>query len=298
MAAKKKGKRKKTILEYTPAEIRNRAQKELERAHKEYEAKKAGKRIKGKSRAKKPQIRKVQQQFKDLQAKAMARVKELRQAKMLDYSRAYQAALESKPKTTNNRRALFHIEDRMSYKDIRREVARMQEFLNDDTSTVEGTKWAMKELELYQRYGGAFGKGWKAEYGVTYDASRINEDYARTAYKIFRYLEEMKGSYSLMYGEGTYDSDSLMISIYDMVVERDIKLDEDGIPVRNSAEKFYDTIIDVRNKLQAYKDAKATELEAERLAGNTDTGVLQKDNMLVDLLENSGSAREFIKKLF
>lgn len=297
MAGKKK-KKPKFIMDYTPKEIRERARKELQRAHEKVVAKREGKRIKGKSKARRRPVKEVQKQFKDLQKQAMDRVRELRQKKLLEYSRAYQAALASKPKTSNTRRALFHVEDRSSYKDIRREVARMQEFLNDDTSTVEGTMWAMKELELYQKYGGAFGKGWKAETGVTYDTSRINEDYARTAYKIFRYLEEMKGSYQLMYGEGTYDSDSLMLSIYDMVVERDIKLDEDGIPMRDSAEKFYDTIIDAREKLQAYKEAQRDKLEAERLLGNTDTGVISKDNLVVDLLQKAGSAREFMKLLF
>ena len=294
----KKKKKPKFIMDYTPKEIRVRAKKELERAHKEFEDKKSGKRIKAKSKAKKRPIKEVQKQFKDLQAKAMARVKELRKNKMLEYSRAYQTALETKPKTTNTRRALFHIEDRSSYKEIRREVARMQEFLNDETSTVEGAKWSTQELTLYQKYGGAFGRGWYETYGVTFDKSRISEDYAKTAYKVFRYLEEMKGSYDLMYGEGSYDSDSLMISIYDMVVQKDIKLDEDGIPLRNSAENFYDTIISAREKLQAYKDAQHDKLEAERLGGNTDTGVLEKDNLLVDLLEKAGNSREFLKLLF
>jgi hypothetical protein len=294
----KKKKKPKFVMDYTPKEIRERAKKELERAHKEFEDKKSGKRIKAKSKARKRPIKEVQKQFKDLQAKAMARVKELRKNKMLEYSRAYQMALETKPKTTNTRRALFHIEDRSSYKEIRREVARMQEFLNDETSTVEGAKWSTQELTLYQKYGGAFGRGWYETYGVTFDKSRVSEDYAKTAYKVFRYLEEMKGSYDLMYGEGSYDSDSLMISIYDMVVQKDIKLDEDGIPLRNSAENFYDTIISAREKLQAYKDAQHDKLEAERLGGNTDTGVLEKDNLLVDLLEKAGNSREFLKLLF
>lgn len=296
MAGKKK--KPKFVMDYTPKEIRERAKKELERAHKEFEAKKSGKKIRPRSKARKKPIKEVQKQFKELQAKAMERVRELRKNKMLDYSRAYQNALATKPKTTNTRRALFHIEDRTSYKEIRREVARMQEFLNDETSTVEGAKWSTQELTLYQKYGGAFGRGWYETYGVTFDKSRISEDYAKTAYKVFRYLEEMKGSYDLMYGEGSYDSDSLMISIYDMVVQKDIKLDEDGIPVRDSAENFYDTIISAREKLQAYKDAQHDKLEAERLGGNTDTGVLENDNLLVDLLEKAGNSREFLKMLF
>lgn len=298
MEAKKKKKKPKFVMDYTPKEIRERARKELEKAHKDFEAKKSGKRIKGKSKARRKPIKEVQKQFKELQAKAMDRVRELRKNKMLDYSRAYQNALSTKPKTTNTRRALFHVEDRTSYKEIRREVARMQEFLNDETSTVEGAKWSTQELSLYQKYGGAFGRGWYEIYGVTFDRSRISEDYAKTAYKVFRYLEEMKGSYDLMYGEGSYDSDSLMISIYDMVVQNDIKLDEDGIPVRDSAENFYDTIVSAREKLQAYKDAQHDKLEAERLGGNTDTGVLEKDNLLVDLLEKAGNSREFLKMLF
>lgn len=302
-------------LEAVPSEIKNdirsQLQADLANAHKRVEAKKArkaekeaakreGVKLKPKSKARKRPVKEMQKEFLHLQKEAMSRLRELRENKMLGYSRAYLNALESKPKTSNTRRAMFHVEDRMSYKAIRREVARIREFLNDETSTVEGTKWAMSELELHSKYGGAFGKRWAIENnGHTFDPSRISEEYARTAYKIFRYLEEMKGSYNLMYGEGSYDSESLIISIYDMVVQRDIKLDDDGMPTVSNAVAFYDTVLEAREKLEQFMNEHSEEAKFDRELGNTDTGLLNwaQDNIVVDLLESSSSSREFLKKL-
>ena len=296
----KKSQKSKFMADYTPEQLRKRAQMDLKHAYEKHEAKKSmtGIKLKPKSKAKRPQIRKIQKEFQSLQKKAMDRVRDLRKAKLLGVSRAYQTALESKPKTTNPRRALFHIEDRTSYKEIRREVARMREFLNDESSTVEGAKFVAAELTLRGKYGGAFGRKWAAENnGHTFDPTRIDEEYARVSYKIFRYLEDMKGSYNLMYGEGAYDSESLMISIYDMVVQRDLHLDDVGRPTLDRAEAFYDTIIDMREKLEDVYNMRVDSVKAEREWGNTDTGVLNKDNLVVDLLENASSSQEFLKLL-
>lgn len=294
-----KPKKKKTVVEYMANELRERAMADIKRKHARKEAKQARKAglLKPKSKARKRPIKEVQKEFKDLQKQAMERVKKLRENKLLGVSRAYQNALESKPKTSNPRRALFHVEDRTSYKEIRREVARMREFLNDESSTVEGAKFVAAELTLRQKYGGAFGKHWYAEYGVTYDPSRVTDEYAKVSYKIFRYLESMKGAYGLMYDEGSYDSDSLMISIYDMVVQRDLHLDDVGRPTLDRAEAFYDTVIDMREKLEEVYNMRQDQIKAEREWGNTDTGVLNHDNLVVDLLETAANSRDFLRML-
>lgn len=257
-----------------------------------------GVKLKPKSKARRKPLKEMQKEFLNLEKIAMSRVKELRGKKMLGVSRAYQNALETKPKTSKERRPLFYVKDRNSYKALRKEIARMQEFINDISSTIEGARWTAEELELTRKYGGAFGKKWaQINKGKTFDPSRINEEYARSAWKIFRYLEEMKGAYGLMYGEGSYDSESLIISIYDMVVERDVRLDEDGVPFNSSAENFYDTVMDARAKLEYFHEQWKEQAKLEREHGAADSGLLARDNIVMDLLNKANSSRDFLKLL-
>lgn len=273
-------------------------QQKLEKAEKSSKSTRKGVRLKPKSKARRKPVKEMQKEFGRLEKIAMQRVKLLRQNKMLGVSRAYQNALETKPKTGKERRPLFYVKDRNSYKSLRKEIARMQEFINDVSSTIEGARWTADELELTRKYGGAFGSKWaEINDGKTFDPSRINEEYARSAWKIFRYLEEMKGAYGLMYGEGSYDSESLIISIYDMVVERKIKLDEDGVPFNSSAENFYETVMDARAKLEYFHEQWEEQAKLEREHGAADSGLLARDNIVMDLLNKANSSRDFMKLL-
>lgn len=251
------------------------------------------KKLKPKSRAKKPtSLDKVRKEFQEYQQLAMARVKVLKEQKLLNKSFAYQKAYESKPKSEKGRRWLFDINDTKSYKGIQREIARIKEFLNDDTSTPEGVEWALRELELERKYKGAFGNQWKAQTGGTFDPNRIDEEYIKAAGKVYRMVESVKGAYGLLYDEGAYDSETTFAAIYDMVVRRNITLDDTGNPVdRRAQEKVEETIMDTLAMLKEYKQKWSEEAKKEREMGNTDSKALQ-------LVEMQSNAKDFLSALF
>ena len=251
------------------------------------------KKLKPKSRAKKPtSLDKVRKEFQEYQQLAMARVKVLKEQKLLNKSFAYQKAYESKPKTSKGRRWLFDVNDRKSYKAIQREIARIREFLNDDTSTPEGVIWSLRELELERKYKGAFGNQWKAQTGGTFDPNRIDEEYIKAAGKVYRMVESVKGAYGLLYDEGAYDSETTFAAIYDMVVRRNITLDDTGNPVdRRAQEKVEETIMDTLTMLKEYKQKWSEEAKREREMGNTDSKSLK-------VLEEQTTAKDFLSALF
>lgn len=251
------------------------------------------KKLKPKSRAKKPtSLDKVRKEFQEYQQLAMARVKVLKEQKLLNKSFAYQKAYESKPKSEKGRRWLFDINDTKSYKGIQREIARIREFLNDDTSTPEGVEWALRELELEKKYKGAFGNQWRAQTGGTFDPNRIDEEYVKAAGKVYRMVESVKGAYGLLYDEGAYDSETTFAAIYDMVVRRNITLDDTGNPVdRRAREKVEETIMDTLAMLKEYKQKWSEEAKKEREMGNTDSKALQ-------LVEMQSNAKDFLSALF
>lgn len=247
--------------------------------------------LKPKSKARKRPLDEVRKEFKELEKLSMARVKLLRQSNRLKQSFAYQKAKESQPNTGKYRRHLFDISDTKSYKDIQREIGRMKEFLNDMTSTPEGVDWSLKELEIVKKYGGAFGNQWKAQTGLTYDPSRIDAEYLRTAGKIYRMMEDVKGAYGLVYDEGGYESDTTFASIYDMVVKRNILLDENGNPLdRRMQERAEDTLMDILTKLVEYKNNWSEQARQERELGNTDSPSLRA-------LDEYNTARDFLVNL-
>lgn len=251
------------------------------------------KKLKPKSKAKKPtSLDKVRKEFQEYQQLAMARVRVLKEQKLLNKSFAYQKAYESKPKSEKGRRWLFDVNDTKSYKGIQREIARIREFLNDDTSTPEGVLWSLRELELEKKYKGAFGNQWKAQTGGSFDPSRIDEEYIRTAGKVYRMIESVKGAYGLLYDEGAYDSETTFAAIYDMVVRRNITLDDIGNPVDTRAQNAFDqTLMDTLAMLQEYKQKWSEEAKREREMGNTDSKSLK-------VLQEQTTAKDFLSALF
>ena len=254
--------------------------------------KKERKKITVRSRAKKRKkpLDKVRKELQDLQEKAMARVKVLREKDLLKYSRAYQDALASKPETGRKRRWLFDVKDTKSFKDIQREAGRIRVFLADDTSTVIGAEWAKSELKL-DKYRGAFGNQWRDEFGQPYNMDIVENEYLRAAGKIYRYLEDLKGAYGLIYDEGGYDSESTFASIYDMVVDAGVTLNEDGGWIDKTAEdNGLSIVFEVYDKLQHYKDTFNKEAKKERSMGDV-------DSIRLDNLSKAQKYQDFLNKM-
>lgn len=296
--AKKKAQRVQVSSEAT--NLRKRLQKDLnvrkvpinydEEALKKN--KKDRKKINVRSRAKKRKkpLDKVRNELQDLQEKAMARVKTLREKDLLKYSRAYQDALASKPETGRKRRWLFDVKDTKSFKDIQREAGRIRAFLADDTSTVTGAQWAKSELKL-DKYRGAFGNQWRDEFGEPYNMDVVENEYLRAAGKIYRYLEDLKGAYGLIYDEGGYDSESTFASIYDMVVDAGITLNEDGGWIDKTAEdNGLSIVFEVYDKLKHYKETFNKEAMKERSMGDV-------DSIRLDNLSKAQKYQDFLNKM-
>lgn len=167
-------------------------------------------------------LNEIRSRFQSLQAKANARAEELQAAGLADYSRAYNEANEKMGAYRSNNAYLFDVDDTQRYREIRREVERMNKFLNDETSTVEG----VQKMIAAEKYKGAFSGGWYEKYGVSYDKSRIDEDKAKIAFTIYRRLEESGDSREKIIGDLGYGSESLVMQIYDMVVESGIENDD------------------------------------------------------------------------
>ena len=286
------GRSKKVRISSEAKNLKRMFEKELKvkRAPKDYDqvtVKRTHKKVKVKSKARKRPLDEVRKQFREMQKDAMARVKLLKEAKVAKISTAYQKALETKPKSQKGRRWLFDVNDTKSYKQLQREINRMQEFLNSMSSTVEGTLWEANEIELFKKYKGAFGNQWKATTGATYDPSRIDKEYVRAAGRIYRMLEDVKGVYGIGLDEGAYDSETTFYSIYDMVVKRNITLDDDGKPIdRRAEERSLDTLLDIIEKLKEYKAKFSEEAQEERKMGNTDSRSLR-------ILREASTAKDF-----
>lgn len=111
-----------------------------------------------------------------------------------------------------------------SRKQIMREFSRVQNFLSDYTSTIEGSKKFNSELQSLSGLRGAFGGEWEAETGKTYDTSRIDEDIAKNTFQIYNRIVSRAGGWerAIGFAQGKesligYGSENLIIAIYDMV---------------------------------------------------------------------------------
>ena len=156
-------------------------------------------------------LNEIRAQFYKLQTTANKRAEQL-EAKGLDsYSRAYQAATSKiGAYRETNFNDLFDVYDTKRYREIKREVARIKNFLNDETSTVEG----VEKFIAAEKYKGAFSGGWHKIYGVSYDKSVIDEEKAKK-YDYSTPFDELIGLYvNAAIREGTHYFDATQIYKY------------------------------------------------------------------------------------
>lgn len=102
-----------------------------------------------------------------------------------------------------------------SYRELRREINRVSNFLASDSGTMKSAKYAQEQLEANERYYNAFRESNFHE-GGNID-SRLDEDVAKIAFEIYRRVEETGAD--VIYGEGGYGSENLINFIYNSIVE-------------------------------------------------------------------------------
>ena len=174
---------------------------------------------------KKPEVRKnesLKQELDILVKKANRRVNALRKKGI--NSRALIEAQRTFSRKGSKKTGTLFKSDLKTREQILKEFGRVNQFLNDFTSFVTGARRA--EKRDFQSLEGAFGANWSAEYGVNYDKSRIKDEYAKEAFRIYRLLQEeftwerisgvFRGKESLI----GYGSEVLINNIYDMIAAR------------------------------------------------------------------------------
>lgn len=225
--------------------------------------------------------------YKSLQDEANARVEALKELNLLDYSKAYNDAVTKTGfyRTTDDE-LTFDIYDTKRYREVKREVALIEKFLNDPTSTPEGAKEAM----LNMKYKGAFSGKWSEKYGVTYDTERIETRYAKTAFSIYRRLEENKSAYNKIIGEHGYGSENLIMAIYDMVVEE--RLDVGTENDIQYWDKYGEVLEKMSDLLDREYEQKVREAKSMYDTGDEDTG------LLYTVLSKAATSEDYINKLF
>lgn len=117
-------------------------------------------------------------------------------------------------------------------RDIGREMARVNQFLNDITSTPSGV---IKEsvVSAQQLFGGQF----RVNGGYGANPNYIDEDTAKKVFEIYRKALEAQGGYQRVmgwlgarsHGLQDYGSENLITAIYDMVIEGDDDIDSYAI---------------------------------------------------------------------
>lgn len=225
----------------------------------------------------------IRAQFHKLQNVANKRAEQLEEKGLDSYSKAYQAAVSKiGAYRERNFNDLFDVYDTKRYREIKREVARIKKFLNDETSTVEG----VEKFIAAEKYKGAFSGDWYKTYGVSYDKSRVDEEKAKIAFSMYRRLEENNTSYEEIVGRLGYGSENLIMRIYDMVVESGIEND-DSIEYWAEYGDIMDRLKDSLNLSYERKFKEANDIMAD---GDMDT------ERIMDTFEGSATSAIYWSK--
>lgn len=226
----------------------------------------------------------IRNKFLSIQAEANKKARELENSGLASYSRAYQDALNtfgSYRKKANAEDEMFDVYDTSRYREIKREAARMQKFINDSTSTIEG----VKEYIAAEKYSKAFSGKWYEKYGVSYDLSRVDEEKAKIAFSIYRRIEEDGSSYEKVLGAMGYGSENLIMQIYDMVVDSGMEsIDETSMQYWSD----YGTVLEKAQKILDREYEKKSK-KADEIIENGDIDSV----MLLDIIARNPTSKDF-----
>jgi hypothetical protein len=184
---------------------------------------------------------------------------------------ALQEAMRSKSRAKGvNQDEAFSIDELHRERDLAREASRLKAFLAEGgqqyreaggrNEAISRREELLRENpEGFSAFRGTYfdenGKQrnyWYDLYGVSYDNSRISTDDAKLAFSIYRKLEEADPT--LIYGEGAYGSENLIVAIYDTLIAG-------GSRKASQVDLEADTILKVRAELYGAKPDAGSDFE-------------------------------------
>lgn len=168
---------------------------------------------------------------------------------------------------------LFDIKNLHSYRELRRESQRIQQFLSDPSSRKEVAGYEEKQLLANAEFMGAFGSN--------PDYNRVDEELAKAAFRAYRMVESSGGA-AKIYGEGGYGSDNVINYIYRSIVEN-----SSNDYTMNELSEL--SALEMLNILDDYDYKRRKDAEFDRISGDS-------SRVYANDLELSRSAKDFWKR--
>ena len=174
----------------------------------------------------------LREELAELVGEANQRVRELRSNDLL-LSRALSEAEQSRTEKYKEKFTdLFNVTPTMGRRELNREFARVEAFLGDYTSTVEG---AYSFTSGFGR--GLFGAQWRADGGGGYDPTRVTKEQADIVFNLYGRILANAGGWSFVMAHARnlstsliqYGSENIINQIFDMVKEQGDFVDEKSI---------------------------------------------------------------------
>lgn len=173
---------------------------------------------------------------------------------------------------TKSKNALqtFSIDDKHRYREIQREVRRAEAFLrevdSDDYDALD------KRYQQARSADHRFGNDFKAQFGVSYEASIVYEGYVQKAFDLYHMVEANVS-------REAYGSETLINAIYDMIIDdsKNFDIDESYLERKKLA------LINYLNEKYLAQNAKA---DLELLHQDSEYGILQESKSSKDFYLN------------
>lgn len=217
--------------------------------------------IKSKSK-RRGRLDEVRERLQPLVDAANKRYKELKDQGF--YTSSMDEALSTKSKADRRKKNPFSIDNKKRFRELQREGARIYNFLNAETTSQAGAEWEAKFIGLQENYGKLFGREFYEDYGVRYDASKVNEGHASMTFRVYRQLQERVPN--LLADKLGYGSDNLINAIYDEIVGMD------GEMTMN--DRVAQATVDMERELREYDEYRQAEARHHYFNGDIDYGVL------------------------
>ena len=144
-----------------------------------------------------------------LVSKANIAISRLKKAGVLEQSRAYQEAMRS---ASSNATALFSVDDKHRFRELKREAARLQAFLSDSEIEPHIVSYNAEANKAIDKHNISFSNQKEAFAATGFRFNVEDEERMKFALRIFR---DIASTETAAIGKDAYGSDNLINLIYD-----------------------------------------------------------------------------------